>query len=307
MRRILVTAVSGDIGNAIVKILLNTDSVVFACDINEYVPCMNEVEEFWQCSYAVEKGYIDELLAKCQKYDIQYLIPTNEREIEAIDKNREYFERIGIKIVIQNTKVLQICLDKYKTMEFLKANSIGVPDSFIDENMMESDKQYICKARRSNGSKKNCKISGRQKELFHKEEDIIQEFIDSDEEYTIGVFRDNKTINTIIFRRQLKNGYSNLVKLQSDSEIEKLAKQVADIFDLRGYINIQLKRKAGNLFVFEINPRISGTVMFRHMLGFEDLLWWLDLLDGKSTPEYFCQYKDVVGIRELSEKILIQK
>ena len=98
-----------------------------------------------------------------------------------------------------------------------------------------------------------------------------------------------------------------MVKLQNNREIEKLAKQVAELFELRGYINIQLKRKAGCLYVFEINPRISGTVMFRHMLGFEDLLWWLDLLDEKITPEYFCQYKDVVGIRELSEKILIQK
>lgn len=307
MRRILVTAVSGDIGNAIVKILLNTDSVVFACDINEYVPCMNEVEEFWQCCYAVENGYIDELLAKCKKYDIKYLIPTNEREIEIIDRKRECFEAQGIKLVIQNSKVLQICLDKYKTMEFLKENGIGVPDSFIDENMMEPDKQYICKARCSNGSKRMQIISGRQKECFHRDEDIIQEYIDSDEEYTIGVFRDNKTVNTITFRRQLKNGYSNLVKLQRDSEIEKLAKQVAELFDLRGYINIQLRRKSGSMYVFEINPRISGTVMFRHMLGFEDLLWWLDLLDEKGTPKYSCQYKEVVGIRELSEKILILK
>ena len=43
------------------------------------------------------------------------------------------------------------------------------------------------------------------------------------------------------------------------------------------------------------------------MLGFNDVLWWLDLLDGKHTEPYTCPYRTAVGIRELNEKMLIKE
>ena len=136
---------------------------------------------------------------------------------------------------------------------------------------------------------------------------VYQAYIDSDDEYTVGVFRDGDVLNTIAFRRQLKNGYSNLVELVHDEELDRIAAECARLFDLTGYINIQLRKKDGRYFIFEINPRISGTVRFRSMLGFNDVLWWLDLLDGKHTEPYTCPYRTAVGIRELNEKMLIKE
>jgi carbamoyl-phosphate synthase large subunit len=46
--------------------------------------------------------------------------------------------------------------------------------------------------------------------------------------------------------------------------------------DLLGSINIQL-RMTGNLpKIFEINPRFSSTVLYRHLFGFEDLIWSIE-------------------------------
>ena len=43
--------------------------------------------------------------------------------------------------------------------------------------------------------------------------------------------------------------------------------------NLEGSINVQLRLTEKGPVVFEINPRFSSTVLFRHMFGFKDLEW----------------------------------
>lgn len=310
MRRILVTAVSGDIANGILKILQSENNVLYGCDVNEFAVGMDLVETFWRCKFAVDDYYIEEMLQKCMEYRITHLIPVNEREIEIIGKNRERFEKKGIKLVIQDQHILEICLDKYETAKVLREHCITVPDTYTSrEQILDANGIYICKPRKSNGAKNIFLYThpeDSQKELDLNNY-VLQTYINSSEEYTVGVFRQEQCINVIAFRRELKNGYSNMVKLVYDEVILNLAKHVAKILDLKGYINIQLRKAEGKYYIFEINPRISGTVRFRHMLGFSDVVWWLDMLDGKVIPQYHCQYKEAVGIRELNEKYLVLK
>lgn len=308
MRRILVTAISGDIGNGILKILKDTDCVLFGCDVNKIAVGMDLVSEFKQCRYASEEGYVQEILDFCTEKKITHVIPVNEREIETLSPARNLFEAIGIKLVIQSEKILKICLDKYNTAKFLSEQGLCVPATFLSSENLEDNKKYIQKPRCSNGSKNIETASGLElKKQTVTDGTVFQEYIDSEDEYTIGVFRQNSITNVITFKRQLKNGYSNQVELVSENEFRLLAMRVADAFDLTGYINIQLRKSAGNLMIFEINPRISGTVRFRHMLGFSDVLWWLNLLDGIDNKEYKCEYTEAIGVRELNEKFLIMK
>lgn len=310
MRKILVTAISGDIGNGILKILREDKScILYGCDVNEIAVGMDLVEAFWQTRYAVEDGYVEDLLEKCKFYHITHLIPVNEREIEVIGKARKRFEKIRVKLVMQEEDLLETCLDKYKTAAFLSSHGFDVPATYLHLNdIEENDGRFICKPRKSNGSKdififqKGADLSGKKTDGC-----IFQEYIDSEEEYTIGVFRCKEIVNIIAFKRELKNGYSNKVELSEDKNLYDLAHRLALLFDLEGYFNIQLRKSKGQYFIFEINPRISGTVRFRHMLGFQDVLWWLDALDGKETEPYVCTYHRAIGIRELNEKFLIME
>lgn len=309
MRKILVTAVSGNIGYGILKVLKSKEHRLFGCDVNEIAAGMDLAEAFWQCRYAAEDGYVEELLEKCRQYEITHLIPVNEREIEAVGRERKRFEEHQIKVLIQSERVLEICLDKYTTAEFLSKHGLGVPQTYKDANaMMDKDRPYICKPRKSNGSKDiSVFVPGRDWDLDEKRNGdyVFQEYIDSEEEYTVGVFRQNKTTNIIAFLRQLKNGYSSQVELAEDAEINRIAEKAADIFELEGFFNLQMRKKDGKYYIFEINPRISGTVRFRHMLGFTDVWWWLALSDGIETAPYQGKYRKAVGIRELNEKFLI--
>lgn len=306
----MVTAISGDIGNGILKILHEENNCrLFGCDVNELAVGMDLVEVFWKCKYADEAGYIEELLEKCKEHGITHLIPVNEREIEVIGNARECFRNIGVELVMQSEEVLQIFLDKYCTVMFLKEHGFDVPATWLRlEDIRGKGGKYICKPRKSNGSKNIF--------VFHEGETVseektrncvLQEFIESEEEYTVGVFCHNKNMNVIAFKRELKNGYSNKVEFVEDENIDKLACRLVQILKMEGYFNIQLRKAGGKYYIFEVNPRISGTVRFRHMLGFCDVLWWLDILDGKAIWQYKCPYRRAVGIRELNEKYLIKE
>jgi len=170
---------------------------------------------------------------------------------------------------------------------------------------VEREKTYICKPRKSNGSKNIFTFIPAEKAAGVNGDYVFQEYIDSNEEYTVGVFKSSDVINTIAFRRELKNGYSNLVELSEDIYLYEMASRIANLLNLEGYVNIQLRKYENRYYIFEINPRISGTVRFRHMLEFSDVLWWLDMLDGKIVEKYKCRYHKAVGIRELNEKYLL--
>ena len=307
MRRVLVTAVSGDIGNAVLKILRGSEGhILYGCDVNGIAAGMDLADVFWKSSYAAEPGYTDELLEKCLEYGITHLIPVNEREIERIAQERYRFEERNIKLVLQEPEILNICLDKWNTAKKLESLGVCVPETFLELNHAPSGAAYICKPRKSNGSHGICLLTDEDRERAVLPGDyLIQEYIDSEQEFTVGVFRHNSIVNVIAFRRVLKHGYSFLVELEQHAELTLLANEIATQFNLTGYLNLQLRKKDGRYYIFEINPRISGTVRFRHMLGYTDVLWWLDLLDGRTVPAYKCPYHKAIGVKELNEKYLV--
>ena len=307
MRKILVTAISGNVSNGILKALLDTDDIVYGCDIYDYPVGMDKVVKYWKSDMATSDKYIKNLLTKCKEYEITHLIPVNELEIREIRKNLLLFEEAGISVIINNPCIIDTFLDKYKTAHFLKKlDGIYVPDTCFYRDFVEDGKQYIVKLNNSCGSKL-LKIFTKKQELdelgINENECVIQEYIDEEnEEYTVGVFSDGIQVSTIIFKRKLEHGYTSFVELVEDESIEKMAEKIAKEIDLKGYINIQLRKHDTKNYIFEINPRISGTVYFRHMLGFKDVIWWLNLLDGKEVKPYICTYSKAVGMRELSEK-----
>lgn len=106
---------------------------------------------------------------------------------------------------------------------------------------------------------------------------MFQELIPEDEgEYTCGLFRSGAgEIRTIVFRRKLRGGLTGSGVVVESPAIEKLLNVIAERLNLCGSINVQLRLNAGVPYVFEINPRFSSTVRFRHQLGFSDVLWAL--------------------------------
>ena len=131
---------------------------------------------------------------------------------------------------------------------------------------------------------------------------IVQEYLPGeDNEYTAGLFKHGETIHTITFKRILApGGFSQQVELVTEESINEFPKELAGQLDFQGSINVQFRLTHRGCIPFEINPRFSSTVYFRHRFGFKDVKWWLDLYEGRPVS-YTPVFTAGIGVKKFSE------
>lgn len=317
-RTILVTGIGGDIGysvlrcvrdGAMARTVIGTDMDIYACGRK----LVDKFEQVPRGNY--KDSYLLSLSGIVGKHSVTHILPTVEPEIETINESRDDYDALGAKLVMNVPNVVNVFSDKYETVQFLTDRRLSAPRTYLAEKYRKGTLPYplIIKPRYGFGSWGYMKYWGfavihSDRELdWHTNSQktgfVVQELIgDNDHEYTVGVFSDGRTVRSIAFRRYLGFGsMSKFVEIVQEKELDKIAQKVAVAIGLVGSINIQLRRRENGEFVpFEINPRLSSTVYFRHHWGFRDLEWWLDILDDNPL-RYGAVSKRGVGVRTVEE------
>lgn len=278
---ILVTGCGGDISQSIGKILRDHPLTrrVIGCDIQNDHAGQFIFHECFLVEKASSPDYFKSLsdLVSQQKVDI--VILTTEAELH-------YFLIHGVSIenctfVMPNNLAIEIGQDKLTTAKFLEENGFPFPKTKLIEDSNPPFLPCIIKPRRGSGSKALHIVHDKETySLLSKllKDVICQEYLDAaNDEFTCAVFRSKSgVIRILIFRRKLSGGYSSFGVVEKDQVIENLLLRLASRLDLRGSINVQLRLSKGVPTIFEINSRFSSTVLFRHLLGFEDLIWAIE-------------------------------
>jgi carbamoyl-phosphate synthase large subunit len=291
---ILVTGCGGDIGQSIGKILLKSKYTknLFGIDISN-----KNAAQFIYPNFSIgvpftHPDYLQRLEFFIDKHDIDLIIPIAEPELRFFSE-QNILKTIGkAKMITASALALEIGFDKFKTAEFLKRENLPFPETFLAKSLKRIDNfPVILKSKTGSGSKDIHKINSIEEFLFYTKNTIddyvVQEFISDEKgEFTCGVFRSSsKEIRTQIFKRELTSGYSGYGEVIENINITNLLEKIAVKLDLVGSINVQLRIKENRPKVFEINPRFSSTVLFRHLFGFEDLLWSIEDLLGYSLSD----------------------
>jgi len=291
---ILVTGCGGDIGQSIGKILLKSKYTknLFGIDISN-----KNAAQFIYPNFSIgvpftHPDYLQRLELFIDKHDIDLIIPIAEPELRFFSE-QNILKTIGkAKMITASALALEIGFDKFKTAEFLKRENLPFPETFLAKSLKRIDNfPVILKSKTGSGSKDIHKINSIEEFLFYTKNNIddyvVQEFISDEKgEFTCGVFRSSsKEIRTQIFKRELTSGYSGYGEVIENINITNLLEKIAVKLDLVGSINVQLRIKENRPKVFEINPRFSSTVLFRHLFGFEDLLWSIEDLLGYSLSD----------------------
>ncbi len=306
---VLVTGAGGDIGQSVIRCLRESgyNLKLLSCDIDPYAAGRKESDHFLKAPRVRDREeYLKFMKDAIKGYGIKYIYPIPELEIEFFDQNREYFDKIGVIVLINNPFIVNTFLNKYKTINFLRENGLPHPASYLIEDYdNELDYPLLIKAQKGWGGKSLIKVNNAEELQFYKgriTNAIVQEVIGTeDEEYTVGVFSNSTEIYSICFRRYLGYGsLSKFVQLVHSDEVKSIVEKIAGISQLDGCINVQLRKNENGYVPFEINPRISSTVYFRHYFGFQDVKWWLDSKEGKPI-DYKLKYKKGIGVRTVGE------
>ncbi|GGH14789.1 ATP-grasp domain-containing protein [Mucilaginibacter phyllosphaerae] len=290
---VLVTGCGGDIGQSIGKILNESAYVnnLSGCDISDKNAARFIFSDFFIGLKCTDPAYLANLERIVAEKDIDIIIPIAEPELRFLSQ-KGVVDTIGkAKLILASPEAMEVGFDKLKTAQFLEVHNLPFPvTQLINTVDQVSAFPVILKSRTGSGSATVSVVKEQEEFEFlkkHNPDFIVQEYLPGDnEEYTCGVFRSKSgEVRNIILKRTLTGGYSGYGEVIKNNEIESLLNAIAADINLIGSINVQLRLTAKGAVVFEINPRFSSTVLFRHMFGFADLLWCIeDTLDWGVAP-----------------------
>lgn len=299
---ILVTALGGDIGGNIVNILQEQKSVQFnitGTDINDKIFHRDLVDRFYKVARTDDPAYKEQIVDIIKKEGIEIVIPVSEIEILWFNDNRNLFNELNVKVLINSKKIIESFLNKEATSNLLKEIGVSTPRTLL---FSEFDSQLpfplIVKSRYSVNSKevytvKNARQLDYLKLAIENPDDfIVQDCIGSiDEEYTTAVYSSGDKTEVITFRRKLNCDKTFFATIKDEKILNDYAGKIAESFELQGSINIQSRKQGDDFYIFEINPRFSSTVYIREHFGFQDLLWWIE--DALNSNTFSTENKQI--------------
>ena len=270
---------------------------------------VREVHDFCKVPMANADVFIDEILGICKSHGIKIIFPGSEPELMKFSKHRHTFIEAGIIMPINSEEVIGICLDKFKTNLFLSENGFSFPRTcrITQTKEIPAIDYYpvIIKPNTGGSGSNGVMIAQNKKELavfasylLNVSPDlVVQEYVgDPGSEYTVGVITslEGAFINSIAVHRIIESGLGNKFKVKNNTgkaflggtlvvssgisqgtigkfaEVTVQCEEIAKKIKSKGPLNIQCRLVAGKVFVFEINPRYSGTTALRAMVGFNE-------------------------------------
>ena len=309
---VLITGVGGGgNGRQVLKALklASTPYHIVGVDMSPISVGLFDVDEGFVVPPANDENYIPTLVNLCIGKKIRILITGSEPELKVVSRHREQFQRIGVLPLINPPEVIDICMDKWRTVQFLQSNGFTVPRSFLIESEKEISQvnvlPVVIKPAIGGGGSHNVYIAQDEEELhffckFILKQNmlpLVQEYIGTpDDEYTVGVLTtlDGRLVNSIAVKRYILSGLSSKIKTRNRTEKEYLSdilaissgisqgiiddykevrgvcEQIATKLEAKGPINIQCRLWNGNVYPFEINPRFSGTTSLRAIVGYNE-------------------------------------
>ncbi|MBO4646832.1 MAG: ATP-grasp domain-containing protein [Lentisphaeria bacterium] len=335
----------GGHGEQILKALklAETDYEIIGCDMSPNSLGLSEVEVGYVVPPASSPDYLPEILRLCRKHKVSALFHGSEPELKVFSANRKQIEAEGIFLPINPESVIATCMDKFKTMDFLKANGFRYPKTVEIEKESDVDQvdflPAIVKPSVGSGGSSNVFLAQTKGELKmfadyllpQYQRFIVQEYVGTiDSEYTVGVLTDmdGTFLNSIAVKKYIMSGLSNRFKMKNRTgrtelgdilavssgvsqgeigpfpEVTATCEKIAAALGSRGAINIQCRLFRGEVYVFEINPRFSGTTSLRAMAGYNepDILVRSRLFHER--PEVRFPYRSGLIVRGLKEVLV---
>lgn len=266
-------------------------------DIN--TTAMSVADKAFESPIIYDEKYIPFLLEICKSEKIDMLISLFDIDLMILAKNKSRFEEMGVKVIVSNENIINICNDKFEMLKYLKKINMPVPKTYIDleEALKGADfdkNSYILKPRWGMGSLSIFEAENK-KELevlyekakrsiqksylrFESGADIdravlIQEKIIGDE-YGLDIFNDFKGENlTVTVKKKLamRSGETDIAKVIENKELEDIGKKIAESLKHIGNLDMDILFDGQSAYIIDMNARFGGGYPFTHSAGVNEL------------------------------------
>lgn len=223
--------------------------------------------------------------------EIGVYIPLIDEEIQIAHQIKSEIK--DLILILPTYEFCKLCLNKYELMKKLESEKISfIPTYVIDDFLQSPIFPAIIKPIEGRGSR-GVQLINSTYELedylretpYQKNELLVQKYIEG-VEFTVGVLANNLNNLISISSRKIlqKKGITiRAINSQHPAIIESVNK-ISEIFNASGPYNVQLMLANDVVYIFEINPRFSTTLVMSYASGISEIELFLEFLN-KSYDE----------------------
>ena len=297
--RILMSAAGSSAATEIIRHIQHLGHYVIGIDANKYGAPLAEgiCNEFYLSPLCNSNKFIPFINTLVDKFDLY--IPFIDEELILLCQHPDLLKEVFNKILLNPKEAILTCTSKINFQLYCQRHRLPIAP-------LTTCSPAIYKPNYGRGSKGIFYIEDDELiTYFAKQNGVIQEVIQGIE-YTVDVLIDNESQWVFgLARKRLETaGVSRIGEIEQNEEVLSLARKCCEQFNFKGPINIQIMLDKNNIpHLIEINPRLSGSLIFTTLGGFDiidlTLKLWLkqdinipspDDIKNKTFIRYWQQY-----------------
>ena len=259
----------------------------------------NKTKNF-TCPKSRNKRFIPFLKNFVKRENINLIFPLSENELKKISKEKNFFKKKGVEIIISDQKVIDLCQNKLKTYNFLKTIKIKYPE-LIKFNDLKKKLPAIGKEIKGNSSKNQIIINTRDQIPLKKNKLFFQKYIKS-EEYGMDILNDlnGNFVHFCVKKKYLiRAGDTDKAKIINPKKFLWLAKKISSSLKHVGNLDIDFIFKDKKIYILDLNARFGGGYPFTHEYGYNYIERILELFKKRKK---FSKFKKFINHRNLFSK-----
>ncbi len=261
-----------------------------------------------------DDNYIEFLLTYCKDNQINAIISLFDIDLPVLAKNKDQFEAIGVRLIVSDFAITEICNDKWQSFNFLQRLGLKTPKTFLSletakKALQEQEISFpvILKPRWGMGSigilqadneeELNVFYKKLKKDIFNTylrfesnaDKDacvLIQEKIQG-KEYGLEVLNDlegNYVTTVAKWKVAMRAGETDVAQIVDGAPFEHIGKLLSK--ELHHIANLDVDcflTENDELYILELNCRFGGQYPFSHNAGVDFPKQIVEWLQGNPT------------------------
>lgn len=291
--------------------LLEGDKIV-ATDMQLSAPALQVADVKIQVPAVYDPEYVNLTLRICEEQKIDALFSLNDLELPILAENKARFEAIGVKVVVSDSKVIDIAFDKYKTAQWVESLGLTAPKTYVRlEDCKkalaagEIDFPLFMKPRWGSGSIGLESIADMEElDIYYgllmkkikktilatasvgDEYIMIQEKL-TGSEYGLDIMNDldGKNIGVSVKQKlAMRAGETDKAVTVDLPEVREMGRKIGEALGHIGNLDVDIMQRADGAYcVLELNPRFGGGFPFSYEAGVNFPKALIQMIKGESV------------------------
>ena len=269
---------------------------VIATDMQLSAPALQAADIKLQVPAVYDPEYVDITLGICREYAVDVLISLNDLELPILAENKPRFEEIGVKVIVSDPRVIDICFDKYKTAQWVELLGLNSPKTYV---RLEDAKEALAageisfplfmKPRWGSGSIGLESIADMEElDIYYHlltkkikktilatasvgDEDILIQEKLTGSEFGLDVMNDLNGKNVGVSVKQklaMRAGETDKAVTVDLPDVREIGRKIGIALGHIGNLDVDIMQRAdGTYCVLELNPRFGGGFPFSYEAG----------------------------------------